>query len=506
MNQYSFFNEKYLPEKDVSLAGYAALVALYNLNVPSPEKYCFISHRHRAYETQDWIAFSPRHRPPDTLVAQLIFALRYEPLDLGILKALFMVIPAEELAEWVQKEPTGRYSRRAWFLYEWLMETRLDVPDAVMGNFVPVLDASLQYEASVPISSKRHRVYNNLPGTVDFCPLIRRTPILEAYLASHLDQQVKDKMGILHPDLMGRAAAFMLLKDSRASFEIEGERPSSGRIARWGRALGQAGIHSLTIEELLRLQSIVIENENFIRLGLRQQEGFIGDHDRITGMPLPDHISARREDLPALMKGLLDTYHLLKNQECPPVLLAAMIAFGFVFIHPFEDGNGRLHRYLIHHVLAELGFCPKGLVFPVSAVILERIEEYKKILERFSRPRLTLINWKPTLTGNVEILNDTANLYRYCDGTAQAEFLYKCVQETVQKTLPEELDYLNRYDRFKIAIENLFDMPNSTIDLLVRFLHQNEGVFSKRARETEFKVLTDQECHDIETLYDQIWK
>lgn len=100
-------------------------------------------------------------------------------------------------------------------------------------------------------------------------------------------------------------------------------------------------------------------------------------------MPLPDHISANPKDLDSLMGGMIETYALLLNSEYNPVLTAALIAFGFVFIHPFEDGNGRIHRYLIHHVLAETGFVPKGLVFPVSAVILERIEAYKKILGLF---------------------------------------------------------------------------------------------------------------------------
>lgn len=27
-----------------------------------------------------------------------------------------------------------------------------------------------------------------------------------------------------------------------------------------------------------------------------------------------------------------------------PVAAVALIAFGFVYVHPFEDGNGRLHR------------------------------------------------------------------------------------------------------------------------------------------------------------------
>jgi Fic family protein len=48
-------------------------------------------------------------------------------------------------------------------------------------------------------------------------------------------------------------------------------------------------------------------------------------------------------------------------------VLAAAIAFGFVFIHPFVDGNGRLHRYIIHHVLAKKNSQNKALFFPVSA-------------------------------------------------------------------------------------------------------------------------------------------
>jgi Fic family protein len=60
---------------------------------------------------------------------------------------------------------------------------------------------------------------------------------------------------------------------------------------------------------------------------------------------------------------------------------AAAIAFGFVFIHPFVDGNGRLHRYIIHHVLAKKEFTKQGVIFPVSASILDHINDYKTVLE-----------------------------------------------------------------------------------------------------------------------------
>ena len=102
---------------------------------------------------------------------------------------------------------------------------------------------------------------------------------------------------------------------------------------------------------------------------------------------------------------------------------------------------------MIHHVLAETGFVPKGLVFPVSAVILERIEAYKKTLEHFSKHRLGLIEWRPSAKNNVEVLNDTRDLYRFFDATKQAEFLFECVAETVNITLPAEDQKLSGHAR-----------------------------------------------------------
>ena len=48
----------------------------------------------------------------------------------------------------------------------------------------------------------------------------------------------------------------------------------------------------------------------------------------------------------------------------------SIIAFGFVYIYPLEVGNGRMHRCLIRHVLAERQFSPPDMVFPVSNVML----------------------------------------------------------------------------------------------------------------------------------------
>ncbi len=84
-----------------------------------------------------------------------------------------------------------------------------------------------------------------------------------------------------------------MLKDSRASFEIEKEQPTRNRVERWGKVIGEAGLHQLSIEEIERLEAILIEDNRFVFLGLRGEGGFIGVHDRTTQIPLSDHISTR---------------------------------------------------------------------------------------------------------------------------------------------------------------------------------------------------------------------
>jgi predicted DCC family thiol-disulfide oxidoreductase YuxK len=44
-------------------------------------------------------------------------------------------------------------------------------------------------------------------------------------------------------------------------------------------------------------------------------------------------------------------------------------------------------------------------------------------------------------------------------------------------------------------------MPDRVLDLLYRFLRQNGGKLSKRARENEFAALTDDEAVRIEAIY-----
>ncbi|WP_236974279.1 Fic family protein [Membranihabitans maritimus] len=492
------FHGRRAPEDGV-LVGYGALIDAFDLDVPMPDQLAWISTRKRQYQTQQWQVLTSRHAPGDTLYKQLIFAFKYEGVNLLFFKKLFEVLNEKDVIKLITEEPTGQYSRKIWFLYEWLMQKELSVPNLGMGNFVFLLDEKLQYALSKGIRSSRHRIINNLPGTVDFCPLIRRTPELEKYIDDDLSVKNEEYVNGVRKSILQRAAAFLLLQDSKASFTIEGESPKSKRAARWGKAIGQAGMRDLDHREFERLQQIVIENTRFIDMGYRQKGGFIGERDRDTFSPIPDHISAKHEDITRLMRGLIEAYGLLlSDKKMDSVLAAASIAFGFVFIHPFVDGNGRIHRYLIHHVLAGKKFTPQGLIFPVSASILNQIIDYKKVLERYSVPLLDFIEWKEAPDHNVVVTNKTIDYYRYFDATPQAEFLYRCVKDTVENIIPEEVNYLMRYEEFKSYIDNAFEMSDDQVALLVRFLEQNDGKLSKRARKSEFSVLKVNEINEIE--------
>jgi Fic family protein len=494
------FRTRPLPESGTPV-GYAALIHRYELAVPLPGRLAAVAERHHPRSSEGWLMLTPRHAPARDLAGQLTFALRYEGLDLVALARLFRVVAPDEIAAIVEASPTGAYARRIWFLYEWLTGTRLDLPDAGKVRAVPVVDPDQQLALAEGTPSPRHRVINNLPGTPAFCPMVRRTPALDAYRDRALDVRAREAAGRIRPDLLARAAAFLLLNDSKSSFAIEGERPSGTRATRWGQAIAQAGTRPLSLAELDRLQQVVIGDARFVRLGLREEGGFVGVHDRDTNMPVPDHVSARAQDLQSLLQGLIDYSGHAIGGGMDPVAAAACLAFGFVYIHPYVDGNGRLHRWLVHHALALARFNPPGLIFPVSVAIYRRIEEYRRVLESYSAPLLPLIEWRPTPDGNVEVLNDTADFYRYFDATAHAEFLYACVEQVIEQDMPEEVRFLEAFDAFSERIQQIVDMPASQVELLRGFLAQNDGRLSQRALTREFAALNEDEVAEVERAY-----
>ena len=495
----AFFHDELIP-KGAQLVGWAALVQALDLRVPVRQP-CCVSEKHIGgshREERGFRVFDKRYWPGEQCTDHLTFALRHETIDLLILKRVLDTLPKTVLEAFIRSKPMGTQTRRAWFFYEILTGQMLDIDDAPAVKAVDALETKAYFTAKGKIS-RRHKVRNNLLGSDDWCPIIRRTERLEAFTRLDLAERASATVGRTGQFLISRAASFLLLADSRASFEIEGERATRSRLERWGKAVLQAGKNALTLEEIIRLHSVLIEDTRFVFPGLRPDGVFLGDRDHL-GDPIPEFIGARPEDIEALCTGMLNANVRMKEAGLDPVLQAAATAFGFIYVHPFQDGNGRVHRCLIHHVLTERGYSPPGMVFPVSSVMLDRIDEYRRALQAHSMPLMDYIEWRPNAEHNVEVLNETADLYRYFDCTEQAEFLYACVQRTIEHDLPREIDYLRRHDEAMARIMEVVDMPDRLAQNLILFIRQNNNRLSKRKRERDFSALSDDEILALETI------
>src|SRR5665213_4060516 len=132
--------------------------------------------------------------------------------------------------------------------------------------------------------------------------------------------------------------------------------------------------------------------------------------------------------------------------------------------------------------------------------MLDRIDDYRTTLQAHSGPLMNYIEWRATLNQNVEVLNETADLYRYFDCTSAAEFLYACVARTVEYDLPHEIDYLRRHDEAIHRIMNAVEMPDQLAENLVMFIRQNKGTLPKKRRDDEYEKLHDDEVVLLEGI------
>ena len=99
------FQERAPPER-ATPAGYAALIDAYQLKVPLPRTLSATGAHHRVRKESGWRILTPRHTPPATLEGHLTFALKYEGLDMAVLKRLFRAVGPHEIEAVVRNKPT----------------------------------------------------------------------------------------------------------------------------------------------------------------------------------------------------------------------------------------------------------------------------------------------------------------------------------------------------------------------------------------------------------------
>ena len=462
----------------------------------------------RVVGNQDILVFEPKYRPEAGLLGHLQFALRYEGINLEVLYLLFQKAGRDELNAWLAENPTSSYARRAGFLYEWLSGDELRVNVPAKERYVDLVDNVLQFGLKRGEKNARFRINNNLPGNKNFCPLVRRTNFLNEMIAKDLREKTHKTLARYDQDVLQRAAGFLYLKETQSSFEVERETPTADRAQRFADLLRKADTLELLSEaRLVHLQQAVVDLR-FHEFTWRHQQNWVGkDHGFRQQI---DFIPPRPEDVPGLMAGLLSLADASRNwfadngngagkPQFEPVVLATVIAFGFVFIHPFMDGNGRIHRYLIHEVLTNAGFTPGGIILPISAVILANLDDYIETLENFSKPLRAGTSYNPD-TPDISAIGNEAVYFRYFDATIQAEYLYRSLQRTVEEDLEKEINYLMGFDQAYQALNNLLDWPAHSLELFIHIVRQNNGRLSKARRDSHFDWMKEEEIKTAEQL------
>ena len=290
---------------------------------------------------------------------------------------------------------------------------------------------------------------------------------------------------------------YLYSKETKSSFEIEHIKPNPSRTEKFIGLLELAEHRDFCEKSLLiELQNRIVD-PRFVDSDYRLYQNYVGETISFQKEVI-HYVCPKPEDVPSLMAGLEASHRKMSLGAIPPVVHAAAIAYGFVFIHPFEDGNGRIHRFLIHNILAMSGFTPAGLMIPVSAVMLKKQIAYDQSLEAFSRPLLRVIDYTLDDMGKMAVQNETARWYRYTDMTAQVEALLDFISETISRELAEELDFLVHYDTAKRAIQAILDLPDRQIDLFINCCMQNNGRLSRQKRESLFSKLTESEIVEME--------
>ena len=436
------------------------------------------------------------YRPGPNLAEHLEFMLKHEAIHLELLARLFAKAGQSELAAWVQAKPTSRYARQAGFLYEWLTGRTLDYMGTVKGVYVSALPEDNCFTASEAPLNSRWRIRNNLPGTPSFCPtvhLFESVRLAQSYDLPKAFEAFEQDFG---SDLVSRSAVWMTLKESRSSFAIEGEARHLSRIQRFAAVLeNETGAHSDPLSEatLLHLQKSILGEQAAVH-GIRQSPIFIGESRTET----VHYIAPNGDRVAEMLDGLAAVERRTRGQN--PLARACALSFGFVYIHPMTDGNGRISRFLVNDTLRRDGAVPDPYILPISAVIAHSSRDYDRILELLSKPLMrraaghyrfgTTRRYPDRLTSDFYFdgYEDCDPAWRYPDLTDHVVYLSTVLKKTIDREMRQEAAEMRSYRAALQNLKSILERPDPELERIVRSIHDNRYEVSNKLK-NEFPFL-----------------
>lgn len=302
-------------------------------------------------------------------LAHVLFALKHEGTNLAILAEVLPHIPPGDLLVQIRRTPNGAYIRTVCYLWEHFAGRRLEDLPGIGGAATNIFDPR-RYVTRPGLLDGRWRVRMNGLGSLRYCATVERTPEIECALKVDVLERANAFMATLPQGLLDQALAWAYLHETESSFAIEREAPSEDRARTFVAILRQAHERRpLSEPYLVALQNAMLTHPFDRAASFRTQQNWLRGPLRgaagVSYVPPP----------PALLSELMAEWITWVNaapQEIDPIVAASVASFGFVFLHPFMDGNGRLSRFLFHQVLCQSGRLDAGLILPVSIAMKKK--------------------------------------------------------------------------------------------------------------------------------------
>jgi hypothetical protein len=416
-------------------------------------------------------------------LAHLLFALKHEGTNLGILMEALTHLPAKELVHAMEESPGSAFVRKACYLWEAANGLTLDAAPAARGAVVDLFDPA-RY---VTMEGERHgkwRVHFNGLGTLRYCATVERTPGVEKVLTGEVIERIHRYTERVGAAVRDRALEWAYLDETRSSFAIERETPSEEKQRAFVALLHSAHKkRDISEDYLVQLQTTAVTNPLDRAVGFRNEQNYLQGPLRgaagVTYVPPPPDLA--RELMDELMSFINRAPALLD-----PLVAGAVASFGFVFVHPFMDGNGRLSRFIVHYALCQSGQMENGLILPVSIAMKAHEAEYLSTLQAFSVPARE--RWQVGWIGEDEydlrfVGSPGYQFYRYWDATPAVEFCYRMADQALEVNLRENTEFILRYDQVTREVERRYDLRGSDLATLITSALTHNGVVSKRRRD-----------------------
>lgn len=415
----------------------------------------------------------------DSILEHLDFALRHEALQLQSVMLALKQVDYANMSEWVRTHPNSVNTRVLGFWWE--VQHGKTLPDVqVTTGYAPIFDPD-KFVTTKGIKVPKWRLVFNGLGIFEYCPVVRRTEELEMLLKQNTLEAATEFTKELEPAMLERAVQWAYLSETNSSYAIEHEELPKSKADAFVKLLSHAHLPiDISEQYLCELQRIVVDRVPDQARAFRTTQNWL--HNSGHGAQGVTYVPPPPRHVTSLMNHIMHMANQASKTDVDPILLGSIISFGFVHVHPFHDGNGRLSRFLFHKVVGDSDQLKDGLVLPISIAMKRNEKQYLAALQSFAgRTRdLWEIDWQSHEKIHFKF-NGEPEIFQYWDATEAAIFGLSMAKEALDVDLRGETGYLHRMDALRRAVDKAVNLKNPDVASMVEQALRNNGVLSKKS-------------------------